>query len=59
MTRVCPRALLLPATLPTPSIRFPPRRKPTRRGPMELLAVIVLALLGLAAEFERHRALRN
>jgi len=26
---------------------------------MELLAVIVLALLGLAVEFERHRARRN
>jgi len=26
---------------------------------MELVVVIVLALLGLAAEFERHRARRN
>jgi len=26
---------------------------------MELVVVIVLALLGLAAEFERHRAQRN
>jgi len=26
---------------------------------MELVAVIVLALLSLAVEFERHRALRN
>jgi hypothetical protein len=25
-----------------------------RRGPMELVAVILLALLGIAVEFERH-----
>jgi hypothetical protein len=40
-------------------MRFPLLRKPTRRSPMELVAVILLALLGLAVEFERHRARRN
>jgi len=48
-----PPATLLPLHPPSSA------PQPTRRSPMELVVVIVLALLGLAAEFERHRARRN